>query len=487
MPRSVNGSNNACSELRSLARANRRQILQVGALGMLGLGLSDWFQRRGAAQDPVITGVNDLAGPSTAAVTANGTFGRAKRCIFLFMWGGPSQLDTFDMKPQAPSDIRGEFLPISTNVPGIQICEHFQHLSRQMDKVCVIRTLAHDDPAHLSSAHATLTGHWAPVVRSDKDPPSEKDSPHLGSVLARLRPGPRTVPSFVTLPWICHHPAAPGGNAPGQDGGWFGKRYSPLLVTGDPNSAGWQAPTLGLVDGISPARLGDRQGLLKELDQFRAGTDQLGILSELSAVQEQAFGLLSSAQVRTAFDLAAESEATRDRYGRNLHGQCVLLARRLVEQGVPLVSVNWHNDGQNFWDTHGNNFARLKNDLIPPSDQALAALLADLDERGLLADTLVCWVGEFGRKPQITAANAGREHWPGCYAGLLAGAGIQGGTTYGTSDNFAMRPLENPVSPLDYAATVLHLLGIDPMTLVNDRLGRPLQLCEGRVVRGVLG
>lgn len=415
------------------------------------------------------------------------SFGKAKRCIFLFMWGGPSQLDTLDPKPNAPSDIRGEFQPTSTNVPGIQISEHFRHLATRMDKVCVIRSLSHNDPAHLSSGHATLTGHLAPVVRSDAEPPSDRDSPHLGSVLSKLRPGPRTVPSFVTLPWICHHPAAPGGNAPGQNGGWFGKRYSPMLVTGDPNDANWNIPALNLIDGITADRLDDRRGLLDSLDQWKAGADTAGTLTEMGAMREQAFGLLSSAQVRSAFDLSKESDATRDRYGRNIHGQCVLLARRLIEHGVPLVSVNWHNDGKSFWDTHGDNFNRLKNELIPPSDQALSALLDDLSERGLLDDTLICWVGEFGRKPQITAGNAGREHWPGCYSGIMAGAGVRGGSVYGASDAFAARPIDNPVSPLDYGATVLHALGIDPLTSVTDRLGRPIPLCDGKVVSGVFG
>ncbi|MGC4004642.1 MAG: DUF1501 domain-containing protein [Pirellulales bacterium] len=465
-------ADHACDGFFRASRMSRRGLLQIGGLGLLSAALPG------------------LRAASAAHGTNAGTFGRAKRCIFLFMWGGPSQLDTFDPKPDAPSDIRGEFQSIATNVPGIQISEHLRHMAQRMDKVCVVRSLCHDDPAHLSSGHATLTGHLAPVVRSDAEPPSERDSPHLGSVVSRLKPGSKSMPGFVTLPWLCHHPAAPGGNAPGQDGGWYGKRYSPLLVSGDPNLPGWRIPSLSLVDGIDVRRLDDRKSLLRDLDQIRAGHDVDGSMPEIGSLRDQAFGLLSSPQVRQAFDLSQESTAMRERYGRNIHGQCVLLARRLVEHGVPYVGVNWHNDGKNFWDTHNDNFNRLKNDLIPPSDQALATLLDDLSERGLLDDTLVCWVGEFGRKPQISsgnAANAGRDHWPGCYSGLFAGAGIRGGSIFGSSDKFAAAPRENPVSPQDYGATVLHALGVDPQTMVTDKLGRPIAVNEGKVIHGVFG
>lgn len=454
-----------CADLRQSMRLSRRGVLQAGALGMLGLSLPQLLAQR-----------------ANAAINSSSGFGRAKRCIFLFMWGGPSHLDTFDMKPNAPSDIRGEFQPRATNVPGVQICEHFEQLSGVMDKVCVLRSLYHNDPAHLSSGHATLTGHLAPVVRSDAEPPSNRDSPHLGSVVARLRPGAAELPPFVTLPWRCHHPAAPGGHAPGQDGGWLGKRYSPLLITGDPNQPNWRIPELSLLDGISADRLDDRRELLRQVDSLRAGLDAAGTLSEVGSFQEQAFGLLASSAVRRAFDLASEPDNMRERYGRNTHGQCVLLARRLIEHGVPMVSVNWHNDGKFFWDTHGDNFNRLKRDLIPPADQALAALLGDLEDRGLLSETLVCWIGEFGRKPQITPGNAGREHWPGCYSGLMAGAGIHGGSVYGSSDNLGVAPADKPITPLDYAATVLHALGIPQTTAIPDRLGRPIPICDGKVI-----
>jgi uncharacterized protein DUF1501 len=458
-------SASGCAEFRNLSRISRRTVLQAGALGAIGLTLPDLF----AAQ------------PTAATTQTSAGFGKAKRCIFLFMWGGPSHLDTFDLKPNAPGDIRGPFSPISTSAPGVQICEHFQGLSKWMHKVCLIRSLAHDDPAHLSSAHATLTGNLAPVIRSDAEPPSHRDSPHLGSVIAKLRPTSH-LPTFVTVPWICSHPAAPGGKAPGQNAGWLGNRYSPFLINGDPSSPAWTIPELTLLDSVSRDRLEARRDLLRQVDAARVGLDLAGAMTETDALRQQLFDLLSSSSVRRAFDLSQEPEGVRDRYGRNIHGQCVLLARRLVEQGVPIVSVNWHNDGKTFWDTHGNNFNRLKDDLIPPADQALSALLTDLDERRLLDDTLVCWVGEFGRKPQITPGNAGREHWPGCYSGLLAGAGITGGSIFGASDPLGLAPSENPVTPLDYAATVYHALGIPPESTITNRLGRPIRVCEGRVI-----
>ena len=460
-----------CADLRRACKVNRRHVLQAGGLGLLGLGLPQLLAGRAAA--------------SPAAMQAAG-FGGAKRCIFLFMWGGPSQLDTFDMKPDAPSEVRGLFKPVATRVPGVRICEHFTRLARRMDQVGIVRTLSHTDPAHLSSGHATLTGHLAPKINSDADPPSDRDTPHMGSMLARLRPTGGTLPPFVTVPWKAYHPSAPGGQAPGQHGGWLGHAYDPLLVTGDPNKPEWSVQELSLADGISYERIRSRQSLLSEIDRQRAAIDA----QVASGFKTRAFNLLSSSEARSAFDLSAEPESVRDRYGRNIHGQCVLLARRLIEHGVPLVNVNWHNDGQNFWDTHGRNFSRLKRDLIPPSDQALSALLEDLDQRGLLEDTIVAWVGEFGRKPQIDNGNSndgGRAHWPFCYSGLLAGGGIRGGAVYGRSDKHAAYPAESPVSPQDYAATIYHALGVDGNSTVEDRFGRPVRICEGRPIVELFG
>ena len=445
----------------------RNMLLQAGALGVAGLNLPTLLRAANASPGEVPTALNG--------------FGRAKQCILLFMWGGPSQLDTFDPKPSAPMTIRGPFKPIATNVAGIELSELFPQLAQQADKLAVIRSLNHNDPAHLSSGHTILTGHLPPVNFSDNEPPSERDTPHIGSVLSKIRPSTATMPSFVTMPWLAFHPSAPGGNAPGQHGGWLGRQYDPFLVMGDPNSAGWKVPALALIDGQSPDRLQHRRELLQSLDHQRRADERSGGLSQLDSLQQRAFGLLTSATVRGAFDLGQETNETRERYGRNIHGQCVLLARRLIEHDVPLVSVNWHNDGQNFWDTHGNNFNRLKNDLCPPADRALTALLEDLSRTGRLDETLIVWVGEFGRAPVINGSS-GRDHHPRCYSGLMAGGGIRGGQVFGASDQHAAYPADKPVSPHDLVATMYHALGVSSDAVLHDSLNRPHRIHDGRVI-----
>jgi hypothetical protein len=287
------------------------------------------------------------------------------------------------------------------------------------------------------------------------------------------------------MPWLALHPAAPGGRAPGQHGGWLGTSYDPLLIEGDLSRPDWAVPALSLIDSVSADRLSRRFDLLSEFDRDRRLIEESAPFLA-SKRHEQALGLLTSPDVRKAFDLTQEPDALRDRYGRTIHGQCALLARRLVEHDVPFVSVNWHNDGQTFWDTHGSNFVRLQNDLIPPADAALTTLLIDLEERGMLDDTLVVWVGEFGRTPRINhAANGGREHHPFCYSGLLAGAGIRGGAVYGRSDRIGARPAEDPVSPHDLAATMLHAFGVAPEQALPDRSGRPISLYAGKPIEAL--
>lgn len=468
------GGRFGCDEFRKSIRVNRRNLLQAGAVGALGLNLAQWLQLSSAA---------DSGG---ALGTGGARIRPAKACIFMFMWGGPSQLDTFDLKPDAPDEVRGPFKPISTRVPGMQICEHFTQLAQHTDKIALVRSLTHDDPAHLSSGHATVTGQNAPVRKSDDTPPSDKDSPHLGALVSRLRPTQSGLPSFVTLPWKAYHPGAPGGEAPGQHGGWLGSPHDGLLLSGDPNHPDWKPGALALPDDISLQRLQSRYDLLQSFDHWRRHTDKLAETANLRDHQSRAYEILSSPGVRQAFDLSQEPESIRERYGRNIHGQSVLMARRLIEHGVPLVSVNWHNDGKNFWDTHGDNFNRLQNELIPPSDRALSALLEDLESRGMLEDTLVVWVGEFGRRPQITANNAGREHWPFCYSGLLAGGGVRGGTVYGASDAMGAYPASDPVSPIDFGTTLVHALGMPVDTMLEDREGRPHRITAGKIIHPLL-
>ena len=392
------------------------------------------------------------------------------------MWGGPSQLDTWDLKPEAPGEVRGEFKPIATNVPGIHISEHFPLLAPLADHYAIIRSMTHDDPAHLSSVHHILTGRHAPKVKSDAEPPSRKDSPHVGSVLAYLHPTKRVLPPFITLPWIVSHPAAPGGVAPGQNAGWLGQMYDPFVISGDPNSARFQIAGLRGPADVSLPRLAGRRSLLAQLDGHEAGA------ADYSRCRQRAFDLVTSPSTQQAFALDREAPAVRDRYGRHIHGQCLLLARRLIEAGARLVEVNWHQDHQTFWDTHVNNFKRLKNQLMPPADQGFSALLEDLAQRGMLGETLIVWVGEFGRNPTISRGNAGREHHPWCYSAVLAGGGIRGGQVYGRSDRLAAYPAENPVTPADLTATIYSALGVTSDVTLQDRQGRPVGLTEGSPV-----
>jgi hypothetical protein len=446
--------------------ATRREALRAGALALTGLGLPGLFAGRVAS--------------ASAAAGASG-FGRARSCILIFQWGGPSQLDTWDPKPDAPEAVRGSFAAIPTATPGVRISEHFPRLARQTGRLAIVRSMTHDDPAHLSTAHRLLTGHLAPTVNSDAAGPSPNDWPHLGALVARCRPSTKggTVPSAVTMPWTVAHPAAPGGKAPGQNAGWLGKAFDPFRVEGDPNSPTFTVPGLDLPEGLSPGRLADRRALLAGSNRSTAPERPAASWDRLHA---RALDALLSAEARGAFKLDREDPRTRDRYGRHIHGQCLLLARRLVEAGVGLVTVNWHDDHQNFWDTHTENFRHLKDRLMPPADQGFAALLDDLDARSLLDETLLVWVGEFGRTPKITRGNSGREHWPRCYSAALAGGGVRGGQVFGASDRWAAYPARDPVSPDDLGATILHALGIDPATELTDPVGRPLRINNGRPV-----
>ena len=456
-----------CRDFRRLGLTRRRAV-QAGALALTGLGLPGLLRARQGGQ-----------------IVAENGFGRAKSCILIFLWGGPSHLDTWDPKPNAPEDIRGPFQAIRTNVPGISISEHFPLLAQQVHRLSIVRSMSHDDAAHLSTAHRLLTGHLAPTPNSDAAGPSPRDWPHLGAIVSKLRPTPGPIPSSVTMPWTVMHPAAPGGKAPGQDAGWLGKAHAPFAIDGDPNVAGFEVEGLRLAAGVAPRRLEARRELLDHL----AGTAELSGAGPRSwnGYQQQAFDGLLSAEARGAFQIDREDPRLRDRYGRHIHGQCLLLARRLIEAGVGLVTVNWHNDGEFFWDTHGNNFHSLQHRLMPPADQGFSALLDDLNARGLLDETLVVWVGEFGRAPRINKANSGREHWPCCYSAVLAGAGVRGGSVFGASDRWAAYPARDPVSPDDLGATILHALGIRPDTVVHDELDRPMQINQGSPILPLFG
>ncbi|MGE3821255.1 MAG: DUF1501 domain-containing protein [Isosphaeraceae bacterium] len=463
-------SQRVCSGFRR-SGFSRREALRAGALALTGLGLPELFAGRQAAV------------ASASGGGSNG-FGRAKSCILIFQWGGPSQLDTWDPKPDAPDAIRGEFQAIQTATPAVFLSEHFPGLAKRTDRLAIVRSMTHDDPAHLSTAHWTLTGHLAPTQKSDAIGPGPNDWPHLGAIVARCRPSGGALPTAVTMPWTVAHPAAPGGRAPGQNAGWLGKAYDPFRVEGSPNEPKFEVPGLGLPEGVSRERMTGRRALRSST--WSTAPELPGPASAAwDAVHARALDALTSAEARGAFQIDREDPRTRDRYGRHIHGQCLLLARRLVEAGVGLVTVNWHDDHQNFWDTHGKNFEHLKNRLMPPADQGFSALLDDLHARGLLDETLVVWVGEFGRAPRITRANAGREHWPRCYSAALAGGGVRGGQVHGASDHWAAYPSRDPSTPSDLGATILHALGVDPATELTDPLGRPLRINDGEPMVGL--
>ncbi len=462
----------------STHRLNRRELVYAGGLGSLGLSL------------PAL-----LAGQARGeAMTARGQagFGQAKSCILLFMWGGPAHQDTWDLKPGAPAEIRGEFKPISTRVPGVQICEHFPQLAQRTDQLAIIRSMTHNNVDHTVSTHFLLTGQ-PPLPGKTR----ETDWPHIGSVLARLGRGGDPLPPFVSM-----RPKVPGDvprfveESRGQFAGWLGHNFDPLTIDANPNDADYRVGDFDLQPGVSAFRLERRRALLEALASVQAA----GPSASFDVMQRhyaRSFDLLNSAVGRGAFQLAAEPPALRERYGLNPHGQSVLQARRLIERGVPLVTVFWPNDGIKnvsvYWDTHSRNFVDLKQRLMPPADQAFSALLDDLDTRGLLDETLVIWTGEFGRTPRIGQRNSdagagadGRDHWPGCFTTVLAGGGVRGGVVYGASDRYAAYPSANPVAPLDLAATVYHCLGVPPDLALPDNQNRPQQICPGTLISEIL-
>ena len=453
---------------------SRREFLRLGGLGAAGLMLPDMLraQARGSG------------------------FGTAKRCILLFMSGGPPQQDTWDLKPDAPTpEARGEFRPIRTSVPGIEICEHFPLLARQADKYAIVRSVTHDSNIHTVGAHAMLTGNPLPRAAAGEIGASSTDFPHYGAVLSRLRPS-RRMPTFVALPQYQRN--TDGTPWPGQGGGFLGALCDPLQLSAeyekhknDPRAyenRPFRTPSLALPEGVTAERFHARRRLLEAMEDTLRQADREASQGLLDQYRARAFDLLSSPDTQRAFDLEREPASLRDRYGRHLFGQGCLLARRLAEAGVPLVTVYWHPDGTSAapsWDTHEDNYYHLKTHLMAPCDRGFSALLEDLHQRGMLEDTLVVWMGEFGRTPQINKAG-GRDHWGMCQSIVLAGGGIRGGQVYGRSDRSAAYPVENPVSPGDVGATIYFLLGIPPNAEIVDQTGRPHPLVRGEPLRALL-
>lgn len=450
-----------CPDFRQMNRFHRRTLLQAGGLSLFGLSLNELLAARAS---------EDSQGPG---------FGRAKSCILLFMWGGPAHQDTWDMKPDAPAEIRGEFRPIATKTPGIQICEHFPKLAQRTDKLAIVRSLTHTDVNHTTSTHFLLTGEPPPPT-TDR----QLQWPHMGSVLTKLGRGDSALPPFVSLrPKLENDVPRFVEQSQGQFAGWLGPTFDPMTIDNDPSRPDYRVGDMVLQPELSLQRVEHRRSLLDDLNRRLDSAG--GLFESRQSATKRAYELLTSAAgERGAFQLSEEPAAVRERYGLNPHGQSVLQARRLIERGVPLVTVFWPNDGIKnvsvYWDTHSKNFIDLKDRLMPPADQAFSALLDDLSERGLLDDTLVVWTGEFGRTPKVGQRNSdagagadGRDHWPGCFTSILAGGGIRGGTVYGRSDRHAAYPADKAVAPRDFIATIYHLLGVPQ--------GQTLPNAEGRV------
>jgi hypothetical protein len=449
-------------------RPSRRAALKIGGCGLLGLTLQPWLRAAALHHPP-----------------------RAKAVIFLFQWGGPSHLDTFDMKPDAPDGIRSPYRAVSSTVPGLPVCELLPRMAQIMHKVTVIRTMTHNMKNHASAGYYAITGH---------EPPSDdqrlRDSlslfPAYGSVVDHLQPADGAIPTFVSYP----HVIRDGSIVPGQHASFLGKAHDPLFFSEDPNQPDFRLPELSLPDDLSYDRIQQRRELQQMIDR-QAGLLEASLPARgLDDYYTRAISMLTSDHVRRAFDLSAERASLRDAYGRTTYGQSCLLARRLVEAGVKFITVYFSNSigGRRIdsggWDTHGFDNTRMYEIVdkyhLPITDQTLPTLLHDLDQRGLLDETLVVWMGEFGRTPKINE-NKSRDHWPQCYTALLAGGGVTRGQAYGTSDPYGMFPAEHPVKLEDLAATMFYLLGIDPHTEVHDREDRPFPIAPGNVIHPIIG
>lgn len=459
-------STNSANPLGAPVRYLRRDALRIGGLGMLGLSLPRWIR------------ASEMA-PARAP--------RAKSVIFLYQFGGPSHVDTFDMKPGAPDGIRSHFGMIPTSAPGIEICEHLPETAKVMDKVTLVRTVYHTMKNHNSASYYALTGH-APPLDDIRLRDSLELFPAYGSVVDRLAPNQNGMPTFVAYPYTI----TDGAITPGQHASFLGKGHDPLLITEDPNGSTFRLPELSLPANLSVDRLQNRRELQRLINRQTA-TQESG--AGLDAFYDKTLSMLHSPRLRQAFDLSAEPVALRERYGRTTYGQSCLLARRLVESGVKFVnvyfsqSIGGQSKSDGGWDTHGFNntfmYPILTARHLPLTDHTLPVLLEDLDQRGLLETTLVVWMGEFGRTPKLNSQTS-RDHWPQCYTALLAGGGVKRGYVHGRSDRSGARPDRDGVPIEDLAATIFSLLGIDPGTEVHDKLNRPLPIAAGKPVTALV-
>jgi hypothetical protein len=439
----------------------RRRFLQAGTAALFG----------GAAPARVARGFTPDSPDGMRA------FGRAKHCILVYLLGGPPQIDMWDMKPQAPTEIRGPFKPIASPVVGMQFCEHLPRLAARAGDLAILRSVTFPNNDHPAMIYHTLTGRESrvPLGANTVLPPSRSDDPHMGSVVAKFKHHDPAVPGYVAMPEVRVRmqtaPVSGGGRA-----GFLGASYDPLAINDDPREsvAGFKLP-----EGLSAQRFDRRQSLLAMLDGRAPGA---AASRDYQAFRDSAARLVGAAGAGGMFALAAEPARLGDSYGRHRFGQSLLLARRLVEHGVSFVGVHFNYmtrcDG---WDTHQKNFEALEGELLPLLDQGLSALVEDLKQRGLLDETLVVTMGEFGRTPRVNK-DGGRDHWGHSSSVLLAGGGVRGGHLVGASDRTCAFPAELPVSPADVVATIYHALGLEPHAVMYDPLGRPMSLCEGRAI-----
>jgi hypothetical protein len=432
----------------------RRDFVRIGGLTALGLGLGDLLRLRSRAAEGD-GDANQTAAPLTA---------KANRCILIWLDGGPTHLETFDLKPDAPAEVRGPFQPISTAVPGVQICELMPNTAQRLGQLAIVRSVTSPLGEHNFGAHYLLTGYKpTPVL----------EYPSFGSVVAHLRGGESVLPPHVAVPEF----RVGGGRLAGN--GFLSEASRPFSVGGDPAKPDFRVRDLDFYPGVDGVRIDRRREFLSALDGFRRDVETGSQPASPDPGFEQAYRLVTSTEAKKAFDLRDEPAAIRQRYGPRTIGQCCLLARRLIERGVPFVTVN--NPG---WDTHQNAYTRLKEGytgakvpvgLIPSLDLALAALIGDLEERGLLDDTLIVVMGEFGRTPKLNV-DGGRDHWPRVFSVVLAGGGVPGGQVIGASDAVGEGPKDRPVTPADLAASIYTLLGIDPHHTLYTADGRPVHV-----------
>jgi hypothetical protein len=442
--------------------STRRSFLRLGGYGGLSLFYSDWMRAA-------------LAAPPRRA--------KAKSVILVFNCGGPSHIDLWDPKPDAPEDVRGSFRPIATNVSGIRVSELLPRTAKLADKYSIIRSVHHTHQGHNAAMYWSIVGRPY-SIDSTLINPSRTDLPSLGTLVGWLAQRDHysgSLPPYVITP--SPHCDSTAYITPGQYGGCLGAKNDPFVLNSDPNSSDFKVRDIDPVAGMPAKRLEERQSLLRSIDANSLQIDNPAA-REIEICQAKALSLISSGEMQKAFDLSREPDKIRERYGRHTWGQSHLLARRLVEAGVPFVTTV---NGQSIiWDTHLDNFNKLRNQLVPPMEQAWSALIEDLSRRGLLDSTIVIWMGDFGRTPHINKG-AGRDHWPSCSSVVMAGGGIHGGQVIGESDSIGGQPAAQPVTPADIHATVLTALGYDPQGstfLTGD--GRPLPLSDGTAIRGLL-